>query len=63
MARSARCTTIWTLGRKQRRPGIRSTVFQDFTDIFGEFFGFGDIFGGGNAAVAVHSAVPIFGKT
>ena len=27
--------------------GFDPTVFQDFTDIFGEFFGFGDIFGGG----------------
>jgi molecular chaperone DnaJ len=28
-------------------PGFDPTVFQDFSDIFGEFFGFGDIFGGG----------------
>src|SRR5579863_1761596 len=27
--------------------GIDPTVFQDFSDIFGEFFGFGDMFGGG----------------
>ena len=27
--------------------GFDPTVFQDFTDIFGEFFGFGEIFGGG----------------
>jgi molecular chaperone DnaJ len=27
--------------------GFDPTVFQDFSDIFGEFFGFGDIFGGG----------------
>jgi len=27
--------------------GFDATVFQDFSDIFGEFFGFGDIFGGG----------------
>lgn len=26
--------------------GIDPTVFQDFSDIFGEFFGFGDLFGG-----------------
>jgi molecular chaperone DnaJ len=26
--------------------GFDPTVFQDFSDIFGEFFGFGDIFGG-----------------
>ncbi len=28
-------------------PGIDPSVFQDFTDIFGDFFGFGDLFGGG----------------
>ena len=28
-------------------PGFDATVFQDFSDIFGEFFGFGDLFGGG----------------
>jgi molecular chaperone DnaJ len=27
--------------------GFDGTVFQDFSDIFGDFFGFGDIFGGG----------------
>jgi len=27
--------------------GFDPSVFQDFSDIFGEFFGFGDIFGGG----------------
>ena len=27
--------------------GFDATVFQDFGDIFGEFFGFGDAFGGG----------------
>ncbi len=27
--------------------GFDATVFQDFHDIFGEFFGFGDLFGGG----------------
>jgi molecular chaperone DnaJ len=27
--------------------GFDPTIFQDFSDIFGEFFGFGDIFGGG----------------
>src|SRR5579863_9339096 len=27
--------------------GFDPTVFQDFHDIFGEFFGFGDMFGGG----------------
>lgn len=26
--------------------GFDTTVFQDFSDIFGEFFGFGDLFGG-----------------
>jgi len=28
-------------------PGFDATVFQDFSDIFGEFFGFGDLFGAG----------------
>ena len=28
-------------------PGFDATVFQDFGDIFGDFFGLGDIFGGG----------------
>lgn len=28
-------------------PGFDPTIFQDFSDIFGDFFGFGDIFGGG----------------
>ncbi|HEX7893770.1 MAG TPA: molecular chaperone DnaJ [Terriglobales bacterium] len=28
-------------------PGFDPTVFQDFSDIFGEFFGFSDLFGGG----------------
>ncbi len=27
--------------------GFDATVFQDFHDIFGEFFGFGDLFGAG----------------
>ncbi len=27
--------------------GFDATVFQDFSDIFGDFFGFGDLFGGG----------------
>ena len=27
--------------------GFDPSVFQDFSDIFGEFFGFGDMFGGG----------------
>ena len=27
--------------------GFDATVFQDFQDIFGDFFGFGDVFGGG----------------
>jgi molecular chaperone DnaJ len=29
--------------------GFDATVFQDFSDIFGEFFGFGDLFGGGRS--------------
>src|ERR1700733_6575164 len=28
--------------------GVDPTVFQDFSDIFGDFFGFGDIFGQGS---------------
>jgi molecular chaperone DnaJ len=28
--------------------GFDATIFQDFSDIFGDFFGFGDIFGGGS---------------
>lgn len=28
--------------------GFDATVFQDFQDIFGDFFGFGDLFGGGS---------------
>jgi molecular chaperone DnaJ len=27
-------------------PGFDASVFQDFSDIFGDFFGFGDLFGG-----------------
>lgn len=30
----------------QGAAGIDPTIFQDFNDIFGEFFGFGDLFGG-----------------
>jgi molecular chaperone DnaJ len=30
--------------------GFDATIFQDFTDIFGDFFGFGDLFGGGRSA-------------
>jgi len=29
--------------------GFDASVFQDFTDIFGDFFGFGDLFGGGRS--------------
>jgi molecular chaperone DnaJ len=32
--------------------GFDPTVFQDFSDIFGEFFGFGDLFGGGRSGRA-----------
>jgi molecular chaperone DnaJ len=32
--------------------GFDPTVFQDFSDIFGEFFGFGDLFGGGRGSGA-----------
>ena len=28
--------------------GFDATIFQDFSDIFGDFFGFGDLFGGGS---------------
>ena len=34
-------------GAASQGAGFDPTVFQDFSDIFGEFFGFGDIFGGG----------------
>jgi molecular chaperone DnaJ len=30
-------------------PDFNSTIFSDFSDIFGDFFGFGDLFGGGTA--------------
>ena len=30
-------------------PDFNSTIFSDFSDIFGDFFGFGDLFGGGAA--------------
>lgn len=29
--------------------GFDATIFQDFSDIFGDFFGFGDLFGGGGS--------------
>ncbi|MGA8764127.1 MAG: molecular chaperone DnaJ [Candidatus Sulfotelmatobacter sp.] len=35
------------LGSSGGPGGFDATVFQDFGDIFGEFFGFGDVFGGG----------------
>jgi molecular chaperone DnaJ len=35
------------LGGAAGAGGFDATVFQDFSDIFGEFFGFGDVFGGG----------------
>ena len=35
------------LGGSGAGTGFDATVFQDFNDIFGEFFGFSDIFGGG----------------
>jgi len=34
------------LGGASAGAGFDPTVFQDFSDIFGEFFGFGDMFGG-----------------
>ena len=30
-----------------RQPGLRSVAFTDFSDILGDLFGFGDLFGGG----------------
>jgi len=35
------------LGGAGQAAGFDPTIFQDFSDIFGEFFGFGDIFGTG----------------
>lgn len=35
------------LGATGQGVGFDASVFQDFNDIFGEFFGFGDLFGGG----------------
>src|SRR3984893_9733369 len=35
-------------GSAGQAAGFDPTVFQDFSDIFGEFFGFGDMFGGGS---------------
>src|SRR5499425_2875286 len=34
------------LGGAAAGAGFDASVFQDFSDIFGEFFGFGDLFGG-----------------
>ena len=34
-------------GAASQGAGFDPSVFQDFSDIFGEFFGFGDMFGGG----------------
>ena len=36
--------------------GFDPTVFQDFSDIFGEFFGFSDIFGGARRKAAFAGA-------
>ena len=36
-------------GAAAQGAGFDPSVFQDFGDIFGEFFGFGDMFGGGEA--------------
>ena len=36
------------LGGSGTGVGFDATIFQDFGDIFGDFFGFGDIFGGGS---------------
>jgi molecular chaperone DnaJ len=37
------------LGSAAAGAGFDASVFQDFSDIFGEFFGFGDLFGGGRS--------------
>ena len=43
--------------------GFDPTVFNDFQDIFGDLFGFGDMFGGRAAAVArARNAAPICAK-
>ena len=44
---------------------FNSTVFRDFHDIFGDFFGFEDLFGGGRRGGARRrvSAAPIFAMT
>ena len=51
-------------GGAGRAAGFDPTVFQDFSDIFGEFFGFGDMFGGSGSGVAAAgcSAAPICAK-
>jgi len=36
-------------GSAGQAAGFDPTVFQDFSDIFGEFFGFGDVSGGGSS--------------
>jgi molecular chaperone DnaJ len=36
------------LGSAGAGAGFDATIFQDFSDIFGDFFGFGDLFGGGS---------------
>ena len=44
--------------------GFDPAIFQDFGDIFGDIFGFGDMFGQARtASAAVPSAGPIFAKT
>ena len=35
------------VGAASGAAGFDPTIFQDFSDIFGDFFGFGDLFGGG----------------
>ena len=49
-------------GGSGQSAGFDPTVFQDFSDIFGEFFGFGD-FGQADAAAAACSVAPICAKT
>src|SRR5207253_9786047 len=35
------------IGTAAGAAGFDPSIFQDFSDIFGDFFGFGDLFGGG----------------
>ena len=53
--RSARPTTASAMPvcrERRRRPGFNPEAFADFSDILGDFFGFGDLFGGGGGGGA-----------